>query len=69
MTLVVADSGCLPHLPFGTIGPLGPHDSECTLELHLQPHWLALALIVEDRLGVENLAQLRFGMWLVVLPG
>ena len=30
---------------------------------------MALALIVEDGLGVENLARLRFGVWLVALTG
>ena len=32
-TIRVVSSGCLPHLPFGDIGPLEPHDAEYTLEL------------------------------------
>ena len=55
-------------MPFITIGPLGPHDAKCILELQLQPHLLALVLLLKDRPGNENLAQLWFGMWLVVLP-
>ena len=64
----VVASGYLPHLPFGAIGLLGPYDSGCTLKLLLQPHWMALELLVGDGPGVENHAQLWFGMWLVVLP-
>ena len=66
--LKVAASWYLPHLPFGVIGPLGMHDDGCTLELHLQPHWLALEVLVGDRLGAENFAQLMFCMWIVALP-
>ena len=68
MILELYASVRLPHLPFGTIGPLRPHDAECTLELQLQPYWLALDLIVEDRLGVENHSPLWFVMWLVAFP-
>ena len=67
MILEISASGCLLHLLFGTIGPLGPHDAECTLELHLQPYWLSLDLLLGDGMGVENHAQLRFSMWLVEL--
>ena len=67
-TLGVVASGCLPHLPFGAIGPLGPHDAEYTLELQMQPHWLARDLLEDDRTFVEIISQLRFGMWLVSLP-
>ena len=38
------------------------------LKLQLQPHWLALELLVEDGPGVDILAQLRFVMCLVELP-
>ena len=65
--LNVSASGYLPHLPFGYIGPLGLHDSGCTLELHLRPHWLALELLVGYRHVDENLAQLHFVMWMVAL--
>ena len=58
----------LPHLPFGTIDPLGLHDAEYILELQLQPYWMALELLVEDGKGVETFPQLQFGMWLVALP-
>ena len=68
MTLGFVASGCLPHLSFGAIVPLGTYDDEYTLELQLQPHWMALDLLVEYGPGVEILAQLRFGMWLVALP-
>ena len=68
VTLVVAALGCLPHLPFGAIGILGPHDAECTLELHMQPHWLVLVLPLEDGLVVENIAQVWFGMLMFALP-
>ena len=67
MTLGVVASKCLPRLPFGSIVQLGSHDAECTLELQLQPHWLALEMLVEDGPGVEIISQLWFGMWLVVL--
>ena len=67
LNLGVVDSGCLPHLPFVAIGPLGPHDAEYTLELHLQLHWLVLDLLVKDGPGVEILAQLRFCIRLVAL--
>ena len=52
MLLEVPASECLPHLPLGAIGPLRPHDAEFTLELNLQPHWLALELLVGYRPGV-----------------
>ena len=68
MILEVAASGCLPCLPFGTIGPHGLHDYECTLELQVQPHWLALYLLVGDGPGAENHSQLRSVMWLFALP-
>ena len=68
VTLVVSALGCLPHLPFGAIGILGPHDAECTLELHMQPHWLVLVLPLEDGLVVENIAQVWFGMLMFALP-
>ena len=68
MTIEVSASGCLPHLPFGATGPIGPHDSECTLELQLHLHWMALEMLVRDGPGVENHAKLRFGMCLVALP-
>ena len=67
MIIEVAASGYLPHLQFGSIGPIGPHDSRCTLELHLQLHWLSLELIVGYGPGAENNSQLKFGMWLVTL--
>ena len=67
MILKVTASGYLPHLPFGAIGPLGLHDSECTLELQLQPHWLALELLVGYGPGAENLSPLHFSIWLVAL--
>ena len=67
MTLGVVASGYIPHLPIGDIGPLGPHDDECTLELQMQSYWLALELLVEDGTGIETLDQLLFGMWLVAL--
>ena len=66
--LKVAASVYLPHSPFGAIASLRLHDAECTLELQLQPHWLALDLLVADGPGAENIAQLQFVMWLVVLP-
>ena len=62
MILKFAASGYLPHLPFGTIGPLGLHESGCTLEFQLHPHWLALELFVGDGTGAENIAQLLCGM-------
>ena len=68
MILKVAASVYLPHLPFGAIGPLGMHDAGCTLELQLQPHWLALELLVRYSPGAENIAQLQFSIWLVALP-
>ena len=68
MTLGVVVLDCLPHLPFGAICPHRPHDAEYTLELQMQPHWLALEVLVEDGSGLEILAQLRFGMWLFVFP-
>ena len=43
--LEVATSGYLPHLIFGAIGQLGPHDTGCPLELHLSRvgwHWSCL---------------------------
>ena len=71
MIIEVSTLGYLPHLPFGAIGPLGTHNCGCTLELNLQPYWLAQELLLEDRSGAENHAQLQFGMWLVALlaPG
>ena len=69
MILEVDVSGYLPHLPFGDIGPLSPHDAGCTLELQLLPHWLALELLVGDVPVTESHAQLQFGMWLVALTG
>ena len=68
MIIEVAASGYLLHLPFGAIGPLGPYDDGCTLELHLQPHWMALDLLVGYKPGAENHSQLQFGMWLVSFP-
>ena len=68
MILKVSDSGYLPNLPFGASGLLGSHDAGCTLELQLQPHWMALELLVGDDPGVENNSQLQSGMWLVALP-
>ena len=67
MILKVAASVYLPHLLFGATGPLGLHEAGCTLEFQLYPHWLALDLLVGDRMGAENIAQVQFGMWLVVL--
>ena len=55
-TLGVFASGCLPHLSFGAIGPLGPYDAKYTLELQLHPHCLSLQLLVQDGLGVQILA-------------
>ena len=68
MILEVSDLGYLLHLTFVAIGTLVLHDAICTLELQLQPHWLALELLVGDRPGIENLSQLQCGMWLVALP-
>ena len=68
MIIKVAASGYPPHLPFGAICPLGPHDAGRTLELHLHPHWLALELLVGDGSGAKNISQLQFRMWLVAFP-
>ena len=62
MILKVAASVYLPHLPFGAIGPLGMHESGCTLEFQLHPYWLALELLMGGRPGAENIAQLKCGM-------
>ena len=67
MNLGAAASGCFLHLPFGAIGPLGPYDAECTLELQLHPYWMALELIAEEGTGIEKLSQLQFYMSLVAL--
>ena len=67
--LKVSASGYLLHLPFGAIATLGLHDSGCTLELHLQPYWLEMEMLVGDGMGSEKLSQLQFVMWLVVLLG
>ena len=48
----VSASGYLPHLPFGAIGPLGPYDAGCTLELQPNPHWMAMEILVGDSPGV-----------------
>ena len=53
MTLGVVASVCLPYLPFGDIGPLGPHGAECILLLHLHPHCLEVEMLVEYGLGIE----------------
>ena len=68
MILKVAASGYLLRLIFGTIGPLGLHETGCTLEFKLHPHWLALELLVGDGPGDENIPQLQCGTWLVALP-
>ena len=68
MIIDVSVSGYLPHLLFGAIGPLGKHNSGCTFELHMQPHWLSLELILRDGPVAENLAQLQLDMWLVAMP-
>ena len=65
--LKVADSGCIPHLPFGAIGPLGIHEAGCTLEFQLRTYWLALELLVGGGPGSENISQLQCSMWLVTL--
>ena len=44
------------------------HDAGCTVEFQLNPHWLALELLVGDGLGSENIAQLQLCKWLVALP-
>ena len=67
MILKVAASGYIPHLLFGAIGPFGMHEAGCTLEFQLHPYWLAMELLVGGGPGAENLAQLQFGKWLVVL--
>ena len=67
MILKFSASGYLLHLPFGAIGPFGLHESRCTLEFQLHPHWLALELILVDRQGTENLAQLQFSMYMDAL--
>ena len=36
--LKVAASGCLPHLPFGAICPLGMNEYGCTLKFQLHSH-------------------------------
>ena len=56
MTIGDVASVCLPHLTFGAIGPLGPHDAEYTLELQLQPNFLALKLIIKYIPGIGILA-------------
>ena len=68
MILKVSALGYLQHLTFVSIGPLGPHDAGCTLELKLQPHWLELEMLMEDGPGAENISQLQLGMWLVEFP-
>ena len=62
MILKVAASVYLPHLPFGAIGTLGLHYAGCALKLQLQPHWLALEVLVGDGPGAENIYQLHLGM-------
>ena len=68
MIIKVAASGYLLRLPFGATGTIGPHDAECTLEIQLQEHWMALELLVGDGPGIENHAQLLFGMLLIAFP-
>ena len=68
MILKVSASGYLPHLPFGAVGPLGLHEAGCTLEFQLRLYWLEVELLAGGGPGAENLAQLHFGKWLVVLP-
>ena len=68
MILKVADSGYLPHLPFGAIGTFGLHEAGCTFKFHLHPHYLALELVAGDGPGAENLSQLQFFMCLFSFP-
>ena len=63
--LKVSASGYILHLPFVANGPLGLHDSGCTLELQLQSHWLELDLLVGEGPVAENISLLQFVMWLV----
>ena len=44
------------------------HEAGCTLEFQLHLHWLVLELPVGEEPGTGNIAQLQFGMWLVVFP-
>ena len=68
MILNVYASVYLPHLTFGTIGPIGLHEAGFTLEFQMHPYWSALELLVGGGPGAENIAQLQCGMWLVALP-
>ena len=68
MILKVAALGYLTHLTFGSICPLGLREAGCTLEFQVHTYWSALEILVRDRPGAVNLAQLQFVMWLVSLP-